>query len=206
VVKPDIAAPGSITISMRDRHIYTSPEVHWVSSFGSSADTAYVVMQGTSMATPVAAGAAALILGRTPSLSAEQVFSAMRAGAIKDGFTGVAPNTTWGAGKLNVYSAIGISTGVGLSPGVPLGFSLRQNYPNPFNPSTVIEYVIPRTSYVTLLVYDLLGRLVRTLVSGEQGFGPHSIRLDGTGLSSGVYFYRLRAEGLTITKKLVVLR
>lgn len=205
-VKPDIAAPGTAIISMRDRHVYTVPDFSWISTVGTAADSAYLVMEGTSMATPVAAGAAALILGRTPSLSAEQVFSAMRAGAITDGFTGVAPNTTWGSGKLNAYSAIGISTGVDLTPGVPLGFSLGQNYPNPFNPSTVIEYVIPKSSHVTLVLYDLLGRVVRTLVSGEQGFGPHSVRLDGTGLSSGVYFYRLRAGGLTETKKLVVLR
>jgi subtilisin family serine protease len=203
--KPDIATPGSITISIRDRHVYTSPEPHWVSSVGSSADTAYVVMQGTSMATPVAAGAAAILLGKTPSLTAQQVFSAMTAGAITDQYTGVVPNTTWGGGKLNVYAAVAFSTDIQPPAGTPIAFSLGQNYPNPFNPSTVIDYVIPRTTIVTLEVFDILGRLVRTLAGGEQGFGPHSVRFDGTGLSSGVYFYRLRADGQAQTKKLMML-
>jgi subtilisin family serine protease len=203
--KPDIAAPGSITISIRDRHIYTSPDPHWVSSVGTSADTAYVVMQGTSMAAPVAAGAAAIILGRTPSLTAEQVFSVMAAGALTDKYTGAVPNTTWGAGKLDVYAALSLSPDVQPPPGGPLEFALGQNYPNPFNPSTFIDYMIPRSTYVTLEVFDLLGKLVRTLVSGEQGFGPHSVSFDGAGLASGVYFYRLRADGKALAKKLVLL-
>ncbi len=158
------------------------------------------------MATPVAAGAAAIILGKTPSLTAQQVFSAMTAGAITDQYTGAVPNTTWGAGKLNVYAAVAFSTNIQQPAGAPIAFSLSQNYPNPFNPSTTIDYIIPRTTFVTLEVFDILGRVVRTLVSGEQGFGPHSVRLEGTGLSSGVYFYRLKAEGMVQTKKFMVLR
>ena len=204
--KPDIATPGSVTISIRDRHVYTLPDDSWVSSVGSGADSAYYVMQGTSMATPVAAGAAAIILGKTPSLTAQQVFSAMTAGAITDQYTGAVPNTTWGAGKLNVYAAVAFSTNIQQPAGAPIAFSLSQNYPNPFNPSTTIDYIIPRTTFVTLEVFDILGRVVRTLVSGEQGFGPHSVRLEGTGLSSGVYFYRLKAEGMVQTKKFMVLR
>jgi subtilisin family serine protease len=204
--KPDIATPGSITISMRDRHVYASPDRSWVSSAGLSADSAYYVMQGTSMATPVAAGAAAILLGNTPSLTAQQVFSAMTAGAVTDQYTGSVPNTIWGGGKLNVFASAGLGPDIQPPAGTPIAFSLGQNYPNPFNPSTVIDYVIPRTTLVTLEVFDILGRVVRTLVSGEQGFGPHSIRCDGTGLSSGVYFYRLKADGQAQTKKLMVLR
>jgi hypothetical protein len=96
-------------------------------------------------------------------------------------------------------------TGVSVKA-LPTEYSLSQNYPNPFNPSTVIDYVIPRTTFVTLEVFDILGRAVRTLASGEQGFGPHSVRFDGTGLSSGVYFYRLRADGQVQSKKLMILR
>ncbi len=205
-LKPDIAAPGSVTISMRDRHVYSYPDDYWVASNGTSRDSAYYVMEGTSMATPVGAGAAAVILSKSPSLTAEQVYSAMRNGAITDGNTGGVPNTTWGSGKLNVNAALAVATDVQPSPGVPVAFSLGQNYPNPFNPSTVIEYVLPRSGLVTLEVFDVLGRVVRTLVSGFQGFGPHSVRFDGTGLSSGVYFYRLRSGGFSATKRLIVLR
>jgi len=205
-MKPDITAPGSVTISMRDRHIYTIPDPYWIRTMGTSVDSAYEIMEGTSMATPVGAGAAAILLSRTPSLTPAQIYSAMSAGAITDGNTGGVPNRTWGAGKLNVYSALAISTGVDLTPGVPLTFALGQNYPNPFNPSTVIQYVIPGAAFVTLEVFDLLGRSVRTLVNGEQGSGPHSVRFDATGLASGVYFYRLKAAGLTQTKKMMILR
>jgi subtilisin family serine protease len=204
--KPDIATPGSFTISMRDRHVFSSPDLSWVSSAGAVADSAYYVMQGTSMATPVAAGAAAIVLGKTPSLTAQQVYSAMTVGAITDPFTGGVPNTTWGAGKLNVYAALAVSPDTQPPAGTPVAFSLSQNYPNPFNPSTVIDYVVPRTTFVTLEVFDILGRIVRIIVSGEQGFGPHSVRLDGTGLSSGVYFYRLKADGMVQTRKLMVIR
>ena len=205
-LKPDIAAPGSITISMRDRHIYTTPDPHWIAATGTSADTAYVVMQGTSMATPAAAGAAALILGKTPSLTAQQVYSAMFASAGADGSTGTVPNATWGAGKLNAYAAVLTSVDVQPTPDAPLVYRLDQNYPNPFNPSTVISYLIPRSVFVRLEVFDLLGRSVRTLVSGVQGFGPHSVVFDGVGLASGVYFYRLTAEGFTQTRKLMIIR
>ena len=70
----------------------------------------------------------------------------------------------------------------------------------------MIGYVIPRTAFVRLVVFDLLGRTVRTLVSGVQGFGPHSVVFDGAGLASGVYFYRLTAEGFTQTRKLMIIR
>jgi len=204
--KPDIAAPGSITISMRDRHVYASPDPHWIATAGTSPDSAYIVMQGTSMATPVASGVAALILGVTPSLTAAQVYAAMATSAAADGFTGAVPNNTWGAGKLNAYRAITVSTAVQPVPGVPSAYNLDQNYPNPFNPSTVIGYVIPRSTFVRLEVFDILGRSVRTLVNGVQGFGPHSVMFDGAGLASGVYFYRLTAEGFTQTRKLMIIR
>ncbi len=77
---------------------------------------------------------------------------------------------------------------------VPDGFILEQNYPNPFNPNTTIEYKIPKTSTVTLKVYDILGREVKTLVNNEtKQPGIYQVNFDASDLSSGVYFYKLSA-------------
>ncbi|MCL4538110.1 MAG: T9SS type A sorting domain-containing protein [Bacteroidetes bacterium] len=88
----------------------------------------------------------------------------------------------------------------------PVTFALSQNYPNPFNPTTLISYRLSVRSHVTLKVYDILGREVRTLVSGDESAGTHTIRFDGSGLSSGVYLYRLVAGSHTATRKLVLIR
>jgi hypothetical protein len=88
----------------------------------------------------------------------------------------------------------------------PREFELNQNYPNPFNPTTHIEYSVPRTSYVTLKVYNLLGEEVKILYEGYCQPGSYAATLDGNGLASGIYFYRLETENFVGTKKLVLLR
>ncbi len=89
---------------------------------------------------------------------------------------------------------------------LPPDYSLGQNYPNPFNPSTTIQYSIPSRSFVTLRVFDLLGREVNTLVSEELGAGTYSAQWDASGRASGVYLYRLQAGRFVETKKLLLLR
>jgi hypothetical protein len=89
---------------------------------------------------------------------------------------------------------------------LPSAVKLHQNYPNPFNPSTTIRYGLPNRSYVTLAVYNTLGQQVATLVNENKEVGYHEVRFDGTGLASGVYFYRLQAGSFTETKKLVLLK
>jgi hypothetical protein len=83
-------------------------------------------------------------------------------------------------------------------------FQLCQNYPNPFNPSTTIRYGLPNRSYVTLTVYNTLGQQVAQLVNGEMDAGFHEVTFDGAELSSGVYFYRLKAGMYVETKKFVL--
>jgi len=83
---------------------------------------------------------------------------------------------------------------------------LKQNYPNPFNPTTTIRYALPKRSQVTLIVFNTLGQQVATLVSETQDAGIHDVRFDGSGLASGVYFYRLNAGDHVATKKLLILR
>lgn len=85
-------------------------------------------------------------------------------------------------------------------------FSLSQNYPNPFNPSTIIQYSIPMNEFVTLKVYDLLGREVQTLVNKEQSAGVYNIEFNASKLTSGVYFYRIEAGSFVSVKKLLLLK
>ena len=89
---------------------------------------------------------------------------------------------------------------------VPENCSLKQNYPNPFNPTTTIEYTLPRASFVTLTVYDLLGREIHTLVNEPQLPGNHSIVFDALDIPSGVYFYKLQSEHFSETRKMLLVR
>ncbi len=102
---------------------------------------------------------------------------------------------------------------------IPGDFILEQNYPNPFNPSTVITYSIPRREFVTMKVYDILGRPVATLVNQEQSRGIHTVQFNlqqtannklqsvsNFQISSGIYFYRLTAGNLVSAKKMILLR
>jgi hypothetical protein len=89
---------------------------------------------------------------------------------------------------------------------VPAAFNLSQNYPNPFNPSTVISYRLPVTSFVTLKVYDILGREVATLVNEEKPSGEYEVEFDGSALPSGIYFYQLKAGEYSETRKMILLK
>jgi hypothetical protein len=99
-----------------------------------------------------------------------------------------------------------IVTGVGTEQALPVRYALEQNYPNPFNPATTIRYALPHKSQVLLSVYNTLGQQVATLVNESQEAGIHEVRFDGSGLASGVYFYRLQAGSFVQTKKFVLLR
>jgi hypothetical protein len=89
---------------------------------------------------------------------------------------------------------------------VPQQFALFQNYPNPFNPSTTIEFQIPKSGHVKLTVCDLLGREVKTLVNEEMKPGSYQSIFDRSSLASGVYLYRIQANGFVQSKKFVLLK
>ena len=94
---------------------------------------------------------------------------------------------------------------------VPTNFSLEQNYPNPFNPSTKIKFTIPsnvksETSNVSLIVYDVLGNEIATLVNEQKSAGTYEMEFDGTGLTSGIYFYKIKAGSYIETKKMLLIK
>ena len=89
---------------------------------------------------------------------------------------------------------------------IPSGYSLKQNYPNPFNPSTTISWQSPTSSHQTLKIYDLLGNEVATLVDEFLPTGTYKVSFDASGLSSGVYFYKLQSGKFVETKKMLLLK
>ena len=89
---------------------------------------------------------------------------------------------------------------------LPKEFALAQNYPNPFNPSTQIQFSLPVASHVKLEVFNILGQQVEMLIDGTMAAGEHSVTFDGSGRSSGIYFYRLTHEGGSATKKMAFMK
>ncbi|MFA7362038.1 MAG: T9SS type A sorting domain-containing protein [Candidatus Kapaibacterium sp.] len=89
---------------------------------------------------------------------------------------------------------------------MPTVYSLSQNYPNPFNPTTKINFALPKQGLVTLKIYDILGREVRTLVNEVKAAGSYTVDFNASEFSSGVYFYRLQSQGFTDIKKMMLIK
>ncbi len=90
--------------------------------------------------------------------------------------------------------------------GIPSTFTLYQNYPNPFNPSTTIEFTLPKSEFVELKVFNILGKEVSTLVSKKLNLGNHTYQFDGKNLASGIYYYRIEAGEFHQVNKMILLR
>ncbi|MDD5362552.1 MAG: S8 family peptidase [Ignavibacteria bacterium] len=101
------------------------------------------------------------------------------------------------------YQSVGVRN---ISTEVPTVFSLSQNYPNPFNPVTNIQFALPKDEFVSMKVYDMLGREVNTLVNEFKKAGIYEINMNASSLSSGVYFYRIQAGSYSEIKRMVVLK
>jgi len=102
-----------------------------------------------------------------------------------------------------IQPVIGFETGEGK---VPVEYKLSQNYPNPFNPITRIKFDIPQKGFVSLKIFDVLGREVKSLVSEMKSPGSYSVDFNAVGLSSGLYIYRLETNGFIDTKKMVLIK
>jgi len=113
--------------------------------------------------------------------------------------------------KIYNYPAAELSSGISDEVKLPLKYELSQNYPNPFNPTTQIQFTIPENQTVTLTIYDVLGRKVRTLVNSEMTVGKYlktwnGINDSGANVASGVYFYRLKTDNYIKVRKMILMR
>lgn len=127
---------------------------------------------------------------------------------IRDGRTyywRVQANNVAGSGPWsNVLDFMVILTGIRGVEGVPTEYSISQNYPNPFNPNTKIEIALPIRAQTKVMIYDLLGREVMTLINQELNAGKYEINIDANNLPSGVYFYKIQSGDFIQTKKMIL--
>ena len=117
----------------------------------------------------------------------------------------------WNSGNQDFTTDIGSAIEEIQSGNLPDLFSLSQNYPNPFNPETQIEFSLPKTSFVTIDIFNILGTRIRNLVTEQLSAGYYTITWNSRGdsgqpVSSGVYLYRLQAGDYTETKKMLLLK
>jgi CubicO group peptidase (beta-lactamase class C family) len=107
------------------------------------------------------------------------------------------------ANYAHLYGVVGVEEQISI---VPAEFLLSQNYPNPFNPNTQIKYSIPKSSQVTLKIFNTLGEELKTLVNDEKPIGTYEVNWNAANLPSGVYFYQIKARSFVQTKKMVLMK
>ena len=178
----------------------------------------YGLKTGTSMATPHVAGAVALLIAAAPPALLQAYKNNPDSIALifkQKLLEGVDPKPslqgiTVSGGRLNVYNSVLLIqnlTGNGNISGiVPQRYNLYQNYPNPFNPSTIIKYDLPENEFVSLKIYDALGREVVSLVNNVQEAGIHNAVWNAEDFSSGIYFYKLTAGEYNSTRKMMLIK
>ncbi len=214
VQKPEIAGPGRYVASCRDHDAIPLGGYYDLFTVSNPPDTLgepadYVLMQGTSMACPAAAGSFALTLEEETELTLDEIRQALLETCRSDSFTGDTPNNTWGYGKLDVvalYEALhqGSVEPVQVSDALPERFALSAAYPNPFNSRTSVLVSLPQESTVRLRVYDVLGREVQRLQTQRRPAGSYRFEIDLTGHAGGVYFVHAQSGvGTTAAQKVV---
>jgi hypothetical protein len=178
----DVAAPGVGILSTWGHSDYTSED-------------------GTSLASPIAAGLAALIKAWRPSYNPDQLDTLIKLSADSIG----SENPTWPlAIRINAANWLNF-VGIESDP-LPEQFELNQNYPNPFNAQTTIRYSLPTQSMVSIDIFDILGRKIETLAEGIKLTGNHQAIWDASGQASGIYFYRIKAGDKVETSKMLLLK
>ena len=145
---------------------------------------------GTSFSCPMAAGVCAIILSANPNLTPMQVINILK----QTSSNSSSPNRLIGWGTVNAWASVQLALNsiyVSGNSKIVKDYSLEQNYPNPFNPVTTISFSIRKSGFVKLMVYDVLGKEITTLLNENKIPGEYKISFDGEALPSGVYFYRI---------------
>ncbi len=177
-----------------------------INKVGSSGDNFVNTLLNDSASTPIASGTAPFTGSFQPSNPLSVFNGAFTSGywklAITDTATGDSGALT-GWCLLMTYTC---PTGGVQTVEIPNYYSLSQNFPNPFNPSTSIKFTMPKGDNVKLVIFDALGREVKTLVNEFRNQGVYNVSFDASSLSSGVYFYRLEAGDFTDTKKMLLVK
>ena len=125
--------------------------------------------------------------------------------AVASGYETYAENGGWNF-SVDISGALSVD-----DISMPMEFALHQNYPNPFNPTTSIRYDLPNAGKVTMTIYDMMGREVRTLVNNNVDAGFQSVTWDATNnfgspVGAGVYIYQIKADGYMQSKKMILLK
>lgn len=185
-IKPDLMAMGS------NNYIACN-----------SNNTCYSNGGGTSYSCPLVAGASALLLQADQSLTPMQLAALLKNTASQSNN----PDRFYGWGIINTYAALqSLLTNAENKNHTPDNFYLLQNYPNPFNPSTKVRFVVPELSDVKLYLHDILGNEIAILFDDKVSPGIKEIELNGSALSSGVYFVRMVANNYNKTIKISLLK
>ena len=95
---------------------------------------------------------------------------------------------------------------INIGNSIPSSYNLYQNYPNPFNPSTKLKFALPKSSFVSVVVYDALGRQLETIVNEQLNAGTYEAEWSASKFSSGIYFYKLTAGEFSETMKMVLIK
>jgi subtilisin-like proprotein convertase family protein len=185
---------------------HNATTVALITNRGGSGDNIIGCILNDSAANPISGGTAPF----TGSFRPESPLTA---------FNGQAPNGDWvlsvndnATGDTGIIKAWCIVVSFSCPVGgiqtieIPNYYSLSQNYPNPFNPSTTIKFTLPKGDNVKLVIFDALGREVKTLVNEYRSIGVYNVSFDASTLSSGIYFYRLTAGEFTDTKKMLLVK
>ncbi|MBL8006766.1 MAG: S8 family peptidase, partial [Ignavibacteria bacterium] len=185
-IKPEVMALGSFNYAARPGN----------GSTGYSSSST-----GTSLACPMVAGVCALLLSAKNTLTPAEIKQIL----ISTSDNNLSPDNLKGWGTVNASYAI--DKALGLDINIPAEYRLSQNYPNPFNPGTTIRYSLSKPGFVQLKIYDISGKEISSLVSGNIDAGTYIQKFTPDNISGGIYFYSLNVNGITAdTKKMIYLK